>query len=214
MVDSIRRNEVYCERVAAVEGQFAEIQVQDELRRSKKLSMPSHELSGQFDLLVSDMMNCGKLGSKGQQKKMMACFGTLPMVAAKIWELIDEEGCTNDKHLKGKPVTSKAKPQHLLYALLFLRTYETLSCMGAFLKVQKDKKEPDENTISKWIWVFIEAMYSILRTFSPKPAAGVAFLAYTTVDLRLLLILTRLFFKYSIYALRASCVIQFPNLCG
>ena len=64
MVDSIRRNEVYCERVAAVEGQFAEIQVQDELRRSKKLSMPSHELSGQFDLLVSDMMNCGKLGSK------------------------------------------------------------------------------------------------------------------------------------------------------
>ena len=76
--------------------------------------MPSHELSGQFDLLVSDMMNCGKLGSKGQQKKMMACFGTLPMVAAKIWELIDEEGCTNDKHLKGKPVTSKAKPQHRL----------------------------------------------------------------------------------------------------
>ena len=152
--------EEYDATVDAMNRQFANISVQDDIRRVKRFSMPSEALTATFDLLATDMMNAKKLSESTRNKRMIARFGTMPIVVAKIWELIDEEGITSEK-LDGKKVTDKAKPKHLLWALNFMKENSTIAAMGSSVKMRSDKKEPSENTLIKWIWIFQHAMWSL-----------------------------------------------------
>lgn len=70
-------------------------------------------------------------------RRFKAFFGVTPKVCGVIWNMLKNE----------KP--DKAKPEHLLWALNFLRQYEGEHTRSALFKA-------DEKTIRKWTWCFIE----------------------------------------------------------
>ena len=47
--------------VGALDRQFAEITVQEQIRPLKRLSMPSNQLAARFDVLSSEMLNTGNV---------------------------------------------------------------------------------------------------------------------------------------------------------
>lgn len=72
-------------------------------------------------------------------RRFKAFFGVTPKVCGIIWELLKNK----------KPDNSK--PEHLLWALIFLRQYSSESTNKSLLKA-------DEKTIRKWVWKFVELL--------------------------------------------------------
>ena len=143
MTTKAATTDAYDMTIAALDQQFAEMTVKDDVRKFKRMDMPFLQLTARFDVLLTDMMNCGKLGERGRNRRMIVRFGTIPMVIAKLlWEFTrEEEGCRNEKYLRGEQVPRKAKWWHLLYALNLLREYKALpSSIGAGLKLKLASK--------------------------------------------------------------------------
>ncbi|KAJ3117946.1 hypothetical protein HK098_006075 [Nowakowskiella sp. JEL0407] len=74
--------------------------------------------------------------AKTANKRFRALFGITPKICSLIWQ-----------SLVSKP--SGSKPEHLLYALLFLKLYDTEHAHHAITG-------SDEKTFRKWTWIFIE----------------------------------------------------------
>lgn len=49
----------------------------------------------------------------------------------------------------------KSRPEHMLWAIIFLKTYGT---EGAMCDMVRNPDRPDEKTYRKWIWLWIEAI--------------------------------------------------------
>lgn len=71
-------------------------------------------------------------------------FGVPPIICSIIWDIIKQ--------------SSEVRPCHLLWALQFLKTYNTEHVMCSILKV-------DEKTLRKWVWKTIDliADLSVVR---------------------------------------------------
>ena len=69
-------------------------------------------------------------------RRFKSFFGTIPEICSRIWNLL--EGHHN----------SYSKPKHLLFALHFLKCYDTEEINSAFFAV-------DEKTFRKWNWFYI-----------------------------------------------------------
>lgn len=79
---------------------------------------------------------------KVAHRKFMSFFGTTPFVCSMLWAFL--EPCTN------MPIG--VKPQHLLWALLFLKVYATESVHCSLVG------GADEKTFRKWTWIFVHAI--------------------------------------------------------
>ena len=72
-------------------------------------------------------------------------FGVSPDVVSHSWELL----------MKYKLLPQKAMPEHLLWALSLLKTYETEEVLSRkFFKT-------NEKTIRKWAWQMIECLANL-----------------------------------------------------
>lgn len=69
-------------------------------------------------------------------------FGVTPEVCAKLWTLLDPYAT----------MANAVKPCHLLWALVFLKQYNTESNASSAVG------GPDEKTYRKWVWHFVEAI--------------------------------------------------------
>ena len=79
-------------------------------------------------------------------KQFISLFGTTPFVCARAWELISAK--KRGRFRRG------ASPEHLLWALLFLKSYSKEAQISAM--VNRHAK-----TVRKWIWYFIRCLSSI-----------------------------------------------------
>ena len=68
-------------------------------------------------------------------------YGVSPDVCSQTWELL------NIHHL----VTSKARPKHLLWSLVFLNIYNSEIFLSRLLKTT-------EKTFRKWCWVLVRSL--------------------------------------------------------
>lgn len=68
-------------------------------------------------------------------------YGIAPEVCSKLWRLLAD-----------KP--SNSEPKYLLWALFFLKRYNTEHVNAALVKC-------DEKTFRKWIWIFIKLLSSL-----------------------------------------------------
>ena len=59
-MEPTKTTEEYDSTVDAMNRQFANITVQDDIRRVNSFSMPSEKLTATFDILATDMMNAKK----------------------------------------------------------------------------------------------------------------------------------------------------------
>jgi uncharacterized membrane protein len=75
-------------------------------------------------------------------------FGTSPTITAITWNCLVESGWTE---LSG---VHEAKPKHLLWALMFLKSYGTEAVLSAIV-------DSDEKTFRKWAWFYVEGIASL-----------------------------------------------------
>jgi hypothetical protein len=78
----------------------------------------------------------------------MAHYGTEPVVAAVVWEMLVDDGWTKKRR--------RCKPKHLLFALKFKKCYDTEMSTASALGV-------DEKTYRKWVWFMIEGIARLKR---------------------------------------------------
>jgi len=78
------------------------------------------------------------------QRQFVACFGCTIHIAAMLWCILDVDNLGPDN----------AKIHHLLWTLMFLKTYETNNILASIFDV-------DEQTYRKWTWLIIGAIARI-----------------------------------------------------
>ena len=84
------------------------------------------------------------------ERRFQAFYGTYPFIAAILWyELAVAHPWTQRQN--------GCQPEHLLWALLFLKTYATENLLSAVIGT-------DEKTYRKWVWFILEG----LSRMSPK----------------------------------------------
>jgi hypothetical protein len=74
-------------------------------------------------------------------RRYRGLFGTSPTICSIIWRILTER---NAHPIGGRPV-------HLLYALLFLKTYATA-------EIFRSITDKDEKTFRKWAWDYIDTL--------------------------------------------------------
>ena len=72
-------------------------------------------------------------------------FGTSPSICSVVWREFESIDA----------IPKSAQPQHLLWALLFLKRYLTEHVMSSIICC-------DEKTIRKWVWTFVRLLSSKL----------------------------------------------------
>jgi len=77
-------------------------------------------------------------------RRFVACFGCTIHIAAMLWCILDVDNLGPDN----------AKIHHLLWTLMFLKTYETNNILASIFDV-------DEQTYRKWTWLIIGAIAKI-----------------------------------------------------
>ena len=100
--------------------------------------------SSDFEDLAFDTMRPGKSNNRAAKfssRRFRSWFGTDPFIVALIWEMLYMCGWLSK--------TTKANPSHLLWALHFMKNYETES-EGA-----KNFDGVDEKTLRKWVWFYV-----------------------------------------------------------
>jgi hypothetical protein len=84
--------------------------------------------------------------SRISRQRFIAFFGIEPTYCSMIWKLIVDSVLTQ---LKSKP-----KEEHLLWALMFLRRYDTHWILA-------NNAGCDEKTFIKWSWFYVEAIANL-----------------------------------------------------
>ena len=93
-----------------------------------------------------------KHSSTGDENFFRSTFNSSPEVCSHTWEYLT--------HYKKKP--KKSLPKHLLWALLFLKSYATEPFLAGLVGVS-------EKTLRKWVWAMIGAvnmLYSRVVSFN------------------------------------------------
>lgn len=76
------------------------------------------------------------------ERRFTSLFGTSPAMCSLMWGMLLED------------LPEGGKPKHLLWALIFLKTYGTEHVMRACIGA-------DEKISRKWIWQFVEAIANL-----------------------------------------------------
>jgi hypothetical protein len=75
--------------------------------------------------------------------RFQSSFGTQPVVVADLWHRLMDCGRRRNRH--------KCRPKHLLWALMFLKSYGKEMDMAA-------RATCDEKTWRKWIWIVLSGI--------------------------------------------------------
>lgn len=134
---------------------FENLEVRDTLRASKRMTMPSVEITHIFDGLSSRIMKCDRKKYNGRCRKATSFFGVPPVIQAKIWELIQQHRTV---------ASQKFEEKHLLWGMHYLKEYPNQSVMSGTMKTKRDRTAPDEKTLRKWIAFAIDAIYDLKET--------------------------------------------------
>jgi hypothetical protein len=81
-----------------------------------------------------------------ETRRFKAFFGIKAERASEVWSLL----------LGHNLMPPKAEPEHLLWALLFLKLY----CIEEVLVTLLGR---DDGTIRKWVWLMVEAMHNLSK---------------------------------------------------
>jgi hypothetical protein len=128
---------------------FAMLKVKEITRQSKRLSQPALSAVSDFELLGRSITKCTVHSFHNKRREFVTSFGIPPIVMAKIWEMILENGTSPNPKMKEK---------HFMWGLYFLKVYPGMKIMGASVKQDTELRKPNEKTVHKWIWIAIEAI--------------------------------------------------------
>ena len=131
-----------------LERSFAQLSIQDAIRKSERMPMPDASLVYEFGRHANNII--GKLQSANTQKReIVGFFGAPIIVIAKIWELIEANNIEEDD------VPQRNKKEYLLWALHYLKEYPNQTVMCKTMQRQFFQKIT-EKTLRKWVWYYIK----------------------------------------------------------
>jgi hypothetical protein len=94
--------------------------------------------------IIGRPVNSDKLA----RDRFASSYGTEPLIVAILWQMLmnNSNKCDN----------SKPYPKHLLWALMFLKSYDTEMNIASRLRV-------DEKTYRKWLWIILPWIATLKR---------------------------------------------------
>ena len=101
-----------------------------------------------------ERIGCELMGKKFTKRhdyfirRFRGWYGVDPAVVAILWNMLETNGIC--RRIKSNNII------HLMWALHFLKDYGTEHQYSALFNV-------DEKTYRKWIWLYIEAIFSLVR---------------------------------------------------
>jgi len=114
------------------------------------MPMSDKTLVYRFARLARNILNKHTVSNR----EYIGFFGTMPIVMAKLWELIVENNEDDGKLEKG------AKYEHLRWALHYLKQYPKRDVMTKTM-MKKNERPPTRKTLTKWINYFIEELHAL-----------------------------------------------------
>lgn len=96
-----------------------------------------------FELLAANVLDC-----RMDDRLFRSNYGCSPDVCSILWETLTENNCF--RHFPG------AMPKHLLWTLLFLKTYDKEAVLASRLNTTR-------KTLRKWIWSILHAVVKLKR---------------------------------------------------
>jgi hypothetical protein len=112
-------------------GSMAPIQANDHDFERVGLALLNHRCSGSMKIRL---------------RRFVGAFGLEPIHCAIVWQKLVSIGWTGR--------IGRANPTHLLWTLLFLRTYPTEETLAS-------RVGADEKTVRKWVWFYIKGISSL-----------------------------------------------------
>jgi hypothetical protein len=91
--------------------------------------------------IVAESLDSSKCNPILTDRQMKSCFGVDCYVFAMLWNRLVTDNLVPDK----------GTTKHLLWALAFLKTYETDPVLSSMYKCSR-------NTLMKWKWMFVTAL--------------------------------------------------------
>jgi len=89
------------------------------------------------------------------QRRWMSSFGTTPDVCSILWDKIDPHNTFVDEEETNRGMA--AHPRHLLWAILWLRVYETEENLRIMV-ANPPRLKVSEKTFRKWVKIFVRAI--------------------------------------------------------
>ena len=138
--------------VKLLEHSFAELTIQDAVRKTNRMSLPPESLLVQFNMIAKDVM-CKLSRSFDSHKRDVVCFfGAPTIVIAKVWEMILENNDGNRGTISNK--------EHLLWALHYMKQSPNFEVMCKTIK-KSNHKSPTKKTVMKWVWFYVNEIRAL-----------------------------------------------------
>ena len=112
--------------------------------------MPSFPLLGGdfedlgFAMMLPNKSNAQRCNERTRLERFKSWFGTPPDIVAIVWAGLALTGWLRFTH--------NPKPEHLLWSLVFLKTYSTEPTLASRVG------GVDEKTFRKWAWFYVEGI--------------------------------------------------------
>ena len=142
--------------VKLLKHNFAEISIQDVIRKTKRMSLPVDSLVVQFNMIVKDVMCKMSHSFVSHRRDVISFFGTPTIAIAKIWELILQNNDGNRKIV--------SNPEHLLWALHYMKQSPNITVLCKTIKKNSVKRSPTKKTVLKWLWFYVKEIRALEET--------------------------------------------------
>ena len=124
---------------------FAELSIQDAIRKSTSMAFPDESLLVQFNLVAADVMNKLSGSFESHRSDIISFFGAPMIVVAKLWQLILANNDWNEKLISNK--------EHLLWALHYMKENPNFTVLCKTM-MKNGRKCPAKKTVIKWVWFY------------------------------------------------------------
>ena len=125
--------------------QLANMRVMDDNRAQQNMEMPPIEMVLMFKRVMEDILELApnqKYVGTTFLRQCVAFFGGPPVLLAKVWELLEETGISDD-------MPRGFKPKHLCWGFAYLKLYHGEVVMCKLLGKPTEKTLPATSALSK-----------------------------------------------------------------
>ena len=140
------------DEIRILEHSFAELSIQNAIRKSERMSLPPGNLLIQFNLACKDVMHKLSGTFDTHRRDVVTYFGAPPIVIAKIWELILENNGWDKEIVSNK--------DHLLWALHYMKQAPNITVLCKTMQ-KNGRKMSSKKTVLKWVWFYVNEIQAL-----------------------------------------------------
>jgi len=142
--------------IKILEHSFAELSIQDAIRKTKRMPLPPGNLLVHFNIIAKDVMSRLSRSLDSHKRDVISFFGAPTIIIAKIWEMILKNNDGDEKALSNK--------EHLLWALHYMKQKPNFEVFRKTITKQNQNRSPTKKTVMKWVWFYVNEIRALEGT--------------------------------------------------